>query len=318
VNVLRQLNDSLTQQESHLFTPAAAIRLPNGVKDSPGSMGTNSPQGIVIHYWLASDLPDDADMSLEILDHNNDLIRTFTPKPAEDSKDKKPLMGDDDRKLETRAGINQFVWDLRYPSVEKFEKMILWNRSLKGARAIPGQYQATLNVGESHQTVSVELLPDPRVDTTPEEYTAQFDFVSGINHKLTETHRAITRIREAKSQLTAIEKRLGDDAKFSSLLESAVSLKEMLSSIEKNLYQTKMESRQDPLNFPISLNDKLAGVMSLAGFGDHAPSESALAVRDELVTAIDAQLKALDKVFNEDLVRFNQQAADVGMAAVGL
>lgn len=73
---------------------------------------------------------------------------------------------------------------------------------------------------------------------------------------------------------------------------------------------------QDPLNFPIRLNDKLAGVMALAGFGDHAPSASALAVRDELVAAIDTQLDRLEELLGNDLAAFNSQAAGAGLEAV--
>ena len=57
---------------------------------------------------------------------------------------------------------------------------------------------------------------------------------------------------------------------------------EALRAIEEALYQTQNESRQDPLNFPIRLNDKLAGVMLSAAIGDHPPTASAVAVRDEL------------------------------------
>jgi hypothetical protein len=77
-----------------------------------------------------------------------------------------------------------------------------------------------------------------------------------------------------------------------------------------------MESRQDPLNFPIRLNDKLAGLMSLAGRGDHAPSDSAIAVHDELVTAIDAELERLSEVINNDVAAFNEKAAAAGLEAV--
>ena len=77
-----------------------------------------------------------------------------------------------------------------------------------------------------------------------------------------------------------------------------------------------MESRQDPLNFPIRLNDKLAGVMFLAGFGDHAPTQSAIAVRDELVAAIDASLERLKTLFENDLTAFNKEAAEAGLQAV--
>ena len=318
INILRQMNAAVTKEEAHLFTPATAWRLQNGAREEPQNMGTNSLPGVALHYWLATELPDDADMSLEILDSDGSVIRTFTPKPAEVSEDEKPSLGDDDRKLKTKAGLNRFVWDMRYPSVEKFTKMILWNSSLDGALAIPGNYQATLTMGESTQSVDIELLPDPRLETTAEEFQAQYDFVAGINQKLTETHRAITRIREAQAQISAIEKRLEVDEQFAELLESAANLKESLGRVEETLYQTKMESRQDPLNFPIRLNDKLAGVMSLSGFGDHAPSDAAIAVRDELVAEVDAALARLDEVLNNEVAAFNQQAANAGLTAIGL
>ena len=77
-----------------------------------------------------------------------------------------------------------------------------------------------------------------------------------------------------------------------------------------------MESPQDPLSFPIRLNDKLAGLMLLAGMGDHPPTDSTIAVRDELVAAVDAELLRLENVFKNDLAAFNLQAAEAGLEAV--
>lgn len=316
VAILRQANESVFKQAQHLFTPAPAWRLRNGSDEDPENEGSNPPAGIALYYWLAEELPADSDVSLEIMDKDGGVIRTFTPKPADEKDKETPVLGDDDRKLETKAGLNVFVWDMRYASVERFKDLVLWNDSLKGTRAVPGEYQAKLRIGETRQTVSFELLADPRLDVSAADYQAQYIFISGINLKLTQAHRAVTRIREAKAQLTAIEGRIEEDEQFFGLLESATELKGMLNSIEETLYQTKMESPQDPLNFPIRLNDKLAGVMSLAGLGDHAPTDSAIAVRDELVAAIDAALTRLEDVINNDLVAFNVQAAEAGLEAI--
>ncbi len=315
-SVLRQADDSVFSQAQHLFAPSPTWRLRNGTDKEPENMGSNPPTGVPLYYWLAKELPTDSDISLEIMDKDGSFIRTFTPKPEDEKNEEEPILGDDDRKLETKAGLNLFVWDMRYAGVEKFKGLVLWNKTLEGTRAVPGTYQATLSHGDKQQTVSFEVLADPRLDVSEADYQAQYNFISGINLKLTETHRAITRIREAKAQLSALEKRIKEDEKFAGLLESATELEGMLSSIEETLYQTKMESPQDPLNFPIRLNDKLAGVMFLAGFGDHAPSESAVEVRDELVAAIDVALNRLKDVFNNDLVSFNLQATEAGLEAV--
>ena len=316
VAVLHQANESVFSQAQHLFTPAPAWRLRKGTDEEPENEGRNPPAGVPLYYWLAEELPADSDVSLEITDKDGGVIRTFTPKPVDEKDDETPVLGDDDRKLETKAGLNMFAWDMRYSSVEKFKDLVLWNDSLEGIRAVPGMYEATLRHGDTQQTVSFEIRADPRLEVSAAEYQAQHDFISGINLKLTQAHRAVTRIREAKAQLTAIEGRIEEDEKFFGLLELATELKGMLSSIEETLYQTKMESPQDPLNFPIRLNDKLAGVMSLAGYGDHAPTDSAIAVRDELVAAIDGALNRLEDVINNDLVAFNLQAAEAGLEAV--
>ena len=46
-----------------------------------------------------------------------------------------------------------------------------------------------------------------------------------------------------------------------------------MSTIEETLYQTQNESRQDPLNFPIRLNNKLGHLGSLSGFGSFSVRE---------------------------------------------
>jgi photosystem II stability/assembly factor-like uncharacterized protein len=316
VSLLRQADKSIFKQVSHLFKPAPAWRLRNGSREEPENMGSNPPAGVVLYYWLAEELAEDSGLSLEISDMDGNVIRTFTAKPPEGEGPDEPILGDDDRKLDTGSGLNRFVWDMHYPSVEKFKGLVLWNRSLDGEKAIPGTYQATLKLGEIQQSVSLEVRADPRLDISPEAYRAQFEFVSGINRKLTETHRAITRLREAKSQLGAIEKRIEGDDGYAELIKSASGLQEKLGAIEATLYQTKMESPQDPLNFPIRLNDKLAGLMSLSALGTHPPTNAAIAVRDELVEAIDGQLNQLESVMSVDLADFNRQAAEAGLEAV--
>jgi hypothetical protein len=137
-----------------------------------------------------------------------------------------------------------------------------------------------------------------------------------MNRKLTQTHQAITQIRATRSQLEAIEKRVEGQEQYTELIVAAATLKEQLTGIEETLYQTKMEARQDPLNFPIRLNDKLASVMWSASFGDHRPSASTIAVRDELVAAIDEQLAKLESVLDSGLASFNALVAGFQLPAV--
>ena len=304
-------------ESAHLFTPAPAWRVHNDPAEDAGSNGTHAPTGVVFHYYLAEAPAEDIEsFSLVIRDRDGQEIRRFTRKVEEGEKDAE-VFGDDDRLLPAEAGLNTFVWNLRYPSAEKFAGLVLWNRNLSGPRALPGAYEATLTVGDRQRTVPVTVLADPRSQATTAELAAQFDFLWSINRKLTETHQAIRRLREVRGQVDAIEARVGDSPQFAALVAQGESLKAALKEIEETLYQTRLESPQDPLNFPIRLNDKLAGVMGSAALGDHPPTASAMAVRDELVTQIDAALNRLESLMSEDLEAFNQQAAEAGLPAAG-
>jgi len=98
--------------------------------------------------------------------------------------------------------------------------------------------------------------------------------------------------------------------------EAAEALVEKLTEVEETLYQTKAQSPQDPLNYPIRLNDKLANLLGLASIGDFRPTDSMVAVRDELSAAIDAELARLRAVWEADLAEVNRLAAEAGVAAV--
>ena len=317
LNVLRQANPDAFGDAPVLFEPSAAHRLKAGHDEDPGHRGENPPDGVVFHYWLPEAPAEDTPVELTLLEPDADVIRSYTRKPDDDAPgDDDNADQDDNAKLPAEPGINRFTWNLHYPEAEDFEGMVLWNSDLSGPRAVPGRYKARLEVGDWSDTVDVEVEADPRLDTTPEAYRAQFDFVQGIATKLTETHNAIARIDAAKAQIDAVAERVGDEAEMQPLVESGEALKQKLTDIQTALHQTKAESRQDPLNYPIRLNDKLAGVKNLAQIGDNRPTDSMIEVRDELVAAIDAELASLEELWQSDLAAYNEQARELGLDAV--
>ncbi|GAB4191831.1 MAG: hypothetical protein Tsb002_21010 [Wenzhouxiangellaceae bacterium] len=319
IGVLRQVEDDVFEQDYHLFKPSTAYRLNNGSSDNPEHMGQNPPAGVRLRYWLAEELAADQSLELKLFDPQGELIRSYTRKPAEgESDDDKPRLGDDERQLSADAGINQFTWDLSYPSADRFKGLVLWNDDLAGPTAVPGTYRAELSVGDDMQSVDFTVAADPRRNTSADAFQAQFAFVQRLRDHLHAMHGGIRDLRQIRGQIKAIDERIDGKDEYAALSDSAEALLEQLKTIEETLYQTKMESRQDPLNFPIRLNDKIAGVKSLAAFGDHAPTQSMQQVADELISQSQAQLDALAVIQSEDLPRFNQQAAELGLPAVYL
>jgi hypothetical protein len=102
------------------------------------------------------------------------------------------------------------------------------------------------------------------------------------------------------------------------LVDQAKALDEKMTAVEEALYQTKNQSRQDPLNFPIRLTDKLASVAGGASIGQWRPTDSMIAVKDELVAAIDAELATWRTLRDTDVPALNDKARELAMPAVKL
>jgi hypothetical protein len=177
-------------------------------------------------------------------------------------------------------------------------------------------------VGEQTQDVTFEVLPDPRSSAAPADYAAQFDFIMESRELLSRTHNEIARVRQLRMQLQALQARMeadGEDSDNPSPLGLEIlALTETIDPIEESLYQTQNESRQDPLNYPIRLNNKLTSLMRMVAVGDARPTMQASQVKDELSFAIETQLDALDVVWNERLPSLNNQIKDRGMDMIAI
>jgi photosystem II stability/assembly factor-like uncharacterized protein len=208
-------------------------------------------------------------------------------------------------------GHNRAAWDLRYPEIKLPEGMILWAGSALGPRVLPGTYSVRLTVGDQSMTAPITLRPDPRLSATPADMKAQFDFTYAIWQKVTEMHTQIERIRDVRKQLGEVKKRVGDAKESKPIVDAANDLDKKMTAVEEALYQTKNKSSQDPLNFPIRLNDKLSGVGDSAAIGDFAPTAQHIATREELLKQVDEQLAKLKAIWATDLPAFNKLAASV-------
>ena len=194
---------------------------------------------------------------------------------------------------------------MNYPGAEKFEGMVMWWASLSGPKAVPGTYKVRLTVDGESQEQAFTILKDPRSESTQDDMQAQFDFLSEIRDKVTETHTAIKNIRDVRKQLMAFKKKVKGNDDWKDLAEMASSIDSSMTVIEKALYQTQNKSRQDPLNFPIRLNNKLGHLNSIASIGDYRPTEQAIGVKDEMSAAINEQLDLLTVIFEKDVADFN-------------
>lgn len=297
--------------QAMLFDPRPTPRLRIGRRDDPGDNGTNPMPGVLFTYSFPDGLDADVSLSLTILEQDGSVIRTYTRK-AEEGEEQDPLpkhLLDDDRVLPAEQGLNRFAWDLRYPSAETREGVVLWNSDLSGPMAVPGKYRARLALGEEVLEVSFEVLLDHGSGATVADLRAQHDLHLAVRDTITDIHRGLGQVEAVRGEIEALKERAGEEA--GELLAVADRLLEDLTTVEETLHQTKSESRQDPLNFPIRINDKLAGLMSHIDSGDFAPTAQARVVFEKLRGSAQGQLAILDRLLGQRVIELNEAAREI-------
>ena len=161
------------------------------------------------------------------------------------------------------------------------------------------------------------VTADPRTDATQEDLEAQFNFLYDINKKLDETHDAIRNMRSIKSQVAELNNRL-DSTKYKNLITAGNTLDSLMTDIEKALYQTKLKSNQDMLNFPIRLNNKLAHLSALSEMSASRPTAQMVEVKEEITQQIDLQLVKWNDIQNKQLLKYNVLIRQSDILIIGL
>ena len=213
--------------------------------------------------------------------------------------------------------ILQTVWNYRYPNPERVPGAVSWPRHPPGPRAVPGWYTVELVAGETVRTAEFEVLPDPRYNTTPGEYAEQFGLLWEIHESLDGAHEAVNTIRDVRGQINSTMKRAKSAGLDDDLKELAESIKDAFKEIEETIIQTKSKSSQDPLNFPIRLNDKI-GALAYTVDGDHPPTAQSREVFEHLDALLQEQLSRLETLLADDIPAFNDKVLELRVPSIVL
>lgn len=314
---LHHLNTQLAKSESYLFPPRAAYRSFGGTADRPGlAMGKNPPNGVVVQYYLKRTQAAKDSVKLEFLEENGTLIKSFVVKKQEKKGGGDQGGNDEQPTAPADSGMNRFVWDMRYPDATKVPGAIMWGGSIEGPVAVPGKYQVRLTIGGKSQTHPFEIMKDPRIATTREEFKQQFDFLIAVRDKVSEAHEAVNTIRDIRKQTDDLVKRLEKEPQKDTVQATAKKLNEKLKAVEEEIIQVKIKSGQDALNYPIKLNDKIATLSGVASSADTRPTKQTYDVFNELSARLNAQLMKYRDLLAGDLVAFNALVKSLEVPAV--
>ena len=297
---LHQLNKNLSSQDFFIYKPKDAYRMSGGNGRTSKTEGTNHPGGVAINFYLKEVTKKDT-VALRFLDSNNQLITTFSTQPDKEKEEEKLTLED---------GNNIFYWNMMYKGAERVPGMILWWASLSGPMALPGNYTVELAVNNKVKKERFSILKNPVSEVNYADLKAQFDFINDINTKMTETHVALKNVQKIRGQINQLKKAIKDKKKHKNIIDFANKLVKEMTVVEETLYQTKSKSGQDPLNYPIRLNNKLAHINSLTRVGNYKPTDQEIAFKNEVTREINIELAKLKRIFNKDVALLNKMVKE--------
>ena len=254
---------------------------------------TRRVQNAEIKYFLP-DTPET--LSLKIIDNQGRIVLEKEGSLEDDSEEAtSSWFGVDNKNPSMKEGLNTYTWNLRYPGATEFEGMIIWSaKPSLGPIAPPGKYNVELTVNNQVHKTTIEVRKDPRIEIADETIQKQFEFAMEIMNQTDLANKSIIEIRALKEKLNSLI-----DSNSSRGSKKIDGLINDLEKIESSIYQVKNQSGQDPLNFPIKVNNRLAYLRKSVESGDGLPTSGAIEVFKLLKDELSVYLTQLTKLKNQ-------------------
>jgi photosystem II stability/assembly factor-like uncharacterized protein len=276
--------------------------------------GEGADRGAILYYSLPSDVTGDTDVHIEFVDAQGEVVRTLHRKPAGYGEwDDKRKSLDTGPWLPAKAGVNRFVWDLRYEGATRVAGNKTASEALAGPLVLPGRYSVRLYAGQQQASASFDVINDARVNADIADLEAQLSLLLRIRDKVSDAHAGVNRLREIRTQVEGWRKRMQDNQEIS---DAAGAVLDKLAEIEDELILPGEQKNVYSLIQRDRLNAALASVISVVASADAAPTVQSVALADEYAAAIDEQLAMLREVVGTDIDALNRLIEETGAPAI--
>ena len=289
---LHQLNENNHDDDAILFKPDLSYRMAqSGGWNRPNNLlsGQNHPNGVIINYYIKK-LQEDDYLRIDILNMDGSIIRSFTnnqDKYSQAGNDDKSVMvgnpvlsnpndidsalsSDNIESLSPRNGGNRLIWDMRYPGFKSFEGMVLYSSPNVGPKVTPGKYNIKMTYNDLVLQEEFEIVKDPRVKISQADYQDQLEFLIDVRDEVSKANQQIIDIRSIKNNMNFILDKTKDNNELKEMINKYL---DDISVVENNIHMTKNQSRQDPLNFGIRINNRIAFLLADSQRGDYPPTD---------------------------------------------
>ena len=322
VSPLRQYSDEIANKDAFLYAPTTAFRIQAGAsapRHVSKRAGQNPPAGAVFYYYLKDAPKKDAETKIEILDASGRVIRKYSSaemKPLDeplDPDDKKP-----EKQIKPEAGLNRFVWDLRYEEARHVPGYYLWEygAGARGPVAVPGHYQVRLTTNGQTLTQGFDLKLDPRVKVSQADLEAQLKLLLDTRDELSRVYDTVNQIQDVRAQLAGLKRRLPENASAKNIVTAADELEKKLVGVRDDLINLDISANEDSLAYPPQLDAKLAYLAMDVGSADSAPTEAEIREFEKLKRQNGELLARWDDLQRRDLAAFQKLTAEGSLSTV--
>ena len=256
-------------------------------------------------------------VSIAFHDSGGALVREFRPKPAGWDE-----LGEEDQALDpgpwmpVQAGVNRFVWDLRFPGAMRLRGNRTGEEADRGPLVLPGTYEVRLRIGERTLAESFEVVNDPRSPASIDDLREQLDCLLAIRDRISDAYAGVQRIRDTSGDVERWCARLARHGGHEAAVEAGTALREALAAVESALILPGEHTDSFGLHHRVRLNAALASVIGVVDSADARPTVQARALAREYMARIGAELERLKALMDRDLRAFNDLVSEVGLPPV--
>jgi len=316
VTPLREVEAAAAASGAYLYKPAIGHRLyyPDAVDTRPPS-GQNPPSGMPIDYYLPA--APTGPLLIDILDAQGSVVRHLTSVKPEQAE-QPPEWPDQVRPVNTlpaAAGMNRFVWNLRYDDPVQIPGAFYAGLPPRGPVALPGEYTVRLTYEGQTHTAPLNIKADPRVKGPLTGMQEKFALSMEVHHDQDALHRAVNDIRAFKADVGNALKESGGKSGSAALTAEGNKLLQRASQIEGALMQVNIKGSEANLNYPGMLNEQIYSFADLLGDADTAPNKPEVDTYAGFHSRLESQLAAWGDLRKTGIAPFCGRLRDAGLAS---
>jgi photosystem II stability/assembly factor-like uncharacterized protein len=297
ISALRQVKPDIADSQAFLYKPTVAYQVRQSGFGLPGSApaGENPPDGAIIDYYLKTAAADQP-VTLDILDSSGKLVQRFsTADRPKSAAAESPFGGRGQAPLMGNAGMNRFVWNLRYPSAPDLKggPYPCQCGRLIGPLALPGSYTVQLTSVGQTLSAPLEIKLNPLVKVSEADLAKQFDLEQKIQDRLKDLDAAGNGILQLRSQIATMAAR-------GALPQNITELDSKLATLEGSMFQIHLRSPEDDLDYPDQLREYFLGLTASVDSADTAPTPQSYELFNMLSKELDTQLAEWKSIVASD------------------